>query len=136
MDSREWIPTFDYIYIPKHFNDPRDISSEKENMPELEPIPMLEGKTLEQIEKLMKKDNKWEAHVAKQILLPKTSSPNTDIDLTGSMEQLETFIEDDTDVGDFSEGAVNDKRPARPPRKLKTILQNLIPPLGCPTTWL
>ena len=48
------------------------------------------------------------------------------------MEQLVTFTEDDTDVRDFSERPANDKILARPPRKLKTILQNLIPPPGCP----
>ena len=131
-DSEEWIPTFDYIYRPKLFNDPRGTSSDRENMPELELIPMSEGEILEWTEEPMKRDNKQEAQVAKQILLPETSSPNTDMDLTGSMEQLETFTEDDKDVSDFSERPDNDKRPARPPRKLKTILQNLIPPLGCP----
>ena len=131
-DSGEWIPAFNYIYKPKLFNDPMGTSSDKENMPELETIPTSEGKTLKWTEKPMKRERKWEAHVPKQIPLPKTSSPTTDMDLTGSMEQLETFTEDKTDGKDFSERPANDKRPARPPRKLKTILHNLIPLPGCP----
>ena len=42
-DSEAWLPTPDYIYMPKLFDDPRGTSSNKENMPELEPIMMLEG---------------------------------------------------------------------------------------------
>ena len=36
------------------------------------------------------------------------------------------------DVGDFSERPANDLRPPMPPRKTKVLLQNLIPPPGCP----
>ena len=52
----------------------------------------MEGKTLEWTEKPMKRNNKWEASVAKQIPLPKTISPTADMDLTGSMEQLKTLL--------------------------------------------
>ena len=53
-DSGEWIPTFDYIYRPKLFNDLMGTSSDKENMPELETIPTSGGETLEWTEKPMK----------------------------------------------------------------------------------
>ena len=36
------------------------------------------------------------------------------------------------DVRDFSEGPPNNQRPPKPPRKTKVMLQNLIPPPGCP----
>ena len=88
-------------------------------MPELEPIMTLEGKMFRQIDKLLKRDNKWEAHVAKQIPLPKTSSPNIDTDQLGSMEWLEATTDDDIDVRDFSERPANDKRPANLPENTR-----------------
>ena len=36
------------------------------------------------------------------------------------------------DVRDFSERPTNDQIPSKPPRKPKMMLQNLIPPPGCP----
>ena len=115
MDSGAWLPTPDYIYTPKLFDDPRGTSFDKENMPELEPIMTLKGKIFRQIDKLLKRDNKWEAHVAKLMPLPKTRSPNIDTDQLGSMEWLEATTDDDIDVRDFSERPANDKRPANLP---------------------
>ena len=36
------------------------------------------------------------------------------------------------DVRDFSERPANDHRPPKPPTKPRVMLQNLIPPPGCP----
>ena len=79
-DSGPWLPTPEFEYKPKLFSDPRNANSVKENMPPLEPIPMPvlnieESDFLERTEKLLEKDNKWEAHVAQQIPLPRSSSP-------------------------------------------------------------
>ena len=67
-DSGPWIPTPKVDYKPKLFNDPRSTHSDKENMPPLEPAPMPvlnieESDFLERTEKLLEKDNKWEAHM-------------------------------------------------------------------------
>ena len=64
--------------------------------------------------------------------LPRTSSPCPSNNQPGSLEQLETFTEDDIDIRNFSERPTNDLRPPKPPRKPKVILQNLTPPPGCP----
>ena len=74
-------------------------------MSALEPsqMPVLnieESDFLERMEKLLEKDNKWEAHVAQQIPLPRSSSPFPD-NQPGTMEQLEPETEDDMDVRDF-----------------------------------
>ena len=60
-------------------------------MPPLEsaPMPMLsieESDFLDGTEKLLEKDNKWEAHVAQQVPLPRTSSPCPSNNQTGSLE--------------------------------------------------
>ena len=91
-----------------------------------------EADFLDQTEKLLGEDNRWEAYVAQLIPLPRTSSPCPSNSQRGSLEQLETVTEDDMDVRDFSERPTNDCRPPKPPRKTKLILQNLIPPPGCP----
>ena len=93
-DSGPWLPTPEFEYKPKLFSDPRNASSDKENMPPLEPIPMSvlnieESDFLERTEKLLEKDNKWEAHVAQQVPLPRSSSPYPDNNKPGSLEQLE-----------------------------------------------
>ena len=61
----------------------------------------------------------------------RSSSPCPD-NQPGILEQLEPETEDDMDMRDFSERPVNDKRPPKPPCKPKAMLQNLIPPPGCP----
>ena len=136
-DSGAWLSTPESDYKPKLFDDPRNNNSSKENMPPLEssPMPMLnidEADFHDWTEKLLGKDNRWEAHVAQQVSLPRTSSPCPSNSQTRSLEQLETVTEDDMDVRDFSERPTNDLRPPKPPRKPKVILQNLIPPPGCP----
>ena len=87
---------------------------------------------LDQTENLLGTDNRWEAHIAQQVPLPITSFPYPSNNQSGSLEQLETFTEDDMDIGDFSERPPNDLRPPKPPKKPKVILQNLTPPPGCP----
>ena len=78
------------------------------------PILNIEEKDfLDWTEKLLGTDNSWEAHIAQQVPLPGTSSPCPSNNQPGSLEQLETFTEDNMD-------------------KPKAILQNLTPPPGCP----
>ena len=135
-DSGLWLPTPEFEYKPKLFNDSKNTNSDKENMSPLEPnqIPVLnieESDFLERTEKLLEKDNKWEAHVAQQIPLPRSSSPTPD-NQTRTKEQLEPETEDDMDMRDFSDRPVNDKRPLEPPCKPMVMHHNLTPPPGCP----
>ena len=74
-------------------------------MPPLEPIPMLvlnieESDFLESTEKLLEKDNKWEAHVEQQVPLPRSSSPFPDNNQPRSLEQLEPKTDDDMNMRD------------------------------------
>ena len=91
-----------------------------------------EADFLDWTEKLLGKDNGWEAHVAQQVPLPRTSSPCPSNNQTRTLEQLETMTEDYMVVRDFSERPANNHRPPKPPRKPKVMLQNLIPSPGCP----
>ena len=86
-----------------------------------------ENDFLDRTEKLLGKDNWWEAHIAHQVLLPRSSSPYSNDNWPGLMEQQEPETEDDMDIRDFSERPANDKRPPKPPRKPKTMVQDLIP---------
>ena len=136
-DSGPWLPTPEFDYKPKLFNDPSNSHSSKENMLPLKPapIPVLnieESDFLDWTEKLLRKDNKWEAHVAQQVPLPRTSSPYPKDDWPGSLEQLDPGSEDVMDVRDLSERPTNDQRPPKLPRKTKVMLQNLIPPSRLP----
>ena len=99
------------------------------------PIPILnveEVDFLNRTDRLLGKDHKWETHIAQQVPLPRTSSPYPSVNQPRSMEQLETMMDDDMDVRDFSSRPTNDLRPPKPPRKTQVIHQNLIPPPGCP----
>ena len=136
-DSGPWLPTPKFDYKSKLFDDPRANHSNKENMPILEPapIPVLnieESNFFDRTKKLVGKDNKWEAHVAQQVPLPRSSFPYPNNDQSSSLEQLKPETEDDMDIRDFLEGPINDQRPPKPPRKPKVMLQNLIPPPGFP----
>ena len=76
-------------------------------MPPLESAPMTifnveERNFLDKTEKLVGTDNNWEAHLAQQIPLPRTSYPSPNNKQLGSQEQLEIFTEDDMDIRDFS----------------------------------
>ena len=133
-DSGPWPPTPKFDYKPILFNNPRGTHSDKENMPSLKTTPMpvvniKESDFLDRTEKLLGKD-KWEAHVAQQVPLPRSSSPYPKDDQPCSLEQLEPETED-MDVRDFCERPANDKRPTNPPRKPRVMLQNLIPPPDC-----
>ena len=136
-ESGQWLPTPEFDYKPKLFSDPRDPHSDKENMLPLEPIPMPvlnteESDFLDRTEKLLEKDNKWEAHIAQQVPLPGSSSPYPN-DKPRSLEQLESETDDDIDVRDFSERPANDKKPPKPICKPKVMLQSLfLTPPGCP----
>ena len=140
LDSGDWLPSPEPNYRPKIFDDSRNPDSSKENMPPLEPVPMSvfnagEREFLNKIEKLLETGDNWEAHVAQQILLPRTSSPTHTNKHLGSLEQLEVFTEDEMDIREFSERPANDMRPPKPPRKTKTYIQDVIPLQGAQTTW-
>ena len=67
-------------------------------------------------EKLLGTDNRWEAYVAQQVALHRTSSLYPSNHQPGSLEQLKTFTDYDMDIRDFSERPTNDLRPPKPPR--------------------
>ena len=69
--------------------------------------------------------------MAQQIPLPRTRSPTLTDKQLGSLEQLEVDTGDDMDIRDFSERPANDMRPAKPPRKTKAYIMDIIPPPGC-----
>ena len=106
-------------------------------MPALEPTlkPVLnieESDFLERTEKLLEKDNKWEAHIA-QVPSLRSSSPYPDNSQPRSLEQPEPETDDGMDVRDFSERPMNDRRPPKPAHKPRVMLQTLFPPPpGCP----
>ena len=107
-DSGPWLPTpTEYEYRSKIFDDPRNLSSNKENaLPPLESVTIptfkiTEEEFLERTEKLLgKEDSKWEAHVAQQIPLPRASSPYPD-DRQETLEQLELETDKDIDITDY-----------------------------------
>ena len=107
-DSGPWLLTpTEFEYKPKIFNDLRNVSSDKENIPLLELVPMpvlniAESNFLDQTENLLGKDTKWEAHMAQQIPLPRSSSPSP-VNKPGPLEQLEPETDDDMDMRDFME---------------------------------
>ena len=68
--------------------------------------------------------------MAQLVPLPRSSSPYPKDNQPGSLEQLEPKTE-----YDISERPTNDKRPTKPPRKPKVMLQNLIPPPDSLITW-
>ena len=122
--SEDWIPSPESNYKPKHFDDPRNEDSSKDNMPLLESITMPifntgEWKFLNRTEKLLDTRNTWESHVAQQILLPRMSSPTHTDKQLGSLEQLEVNTGDDMDIRDFSERTANDMRPPSHLERLK-----------------
>ena len=138
-DSGPWLPTpTEFQYRPKIFNDPRNVSSDKENTPPLESVTTLtfsnlnimEDKFCNRTETLLGKETKWEAHVAQQIPLPRSSSPYPD-DRPGALEQLEPETDNDIDVMDYMERPVNDRRPPKPKKdvalvsRFKTIVPHL-----------
>ena len=134
-DSGPWLPTPSLNISQKLFDDPRASHSNKENMPPLESVPMPtlnieESDFLDRTEKLLRKDKQWKAHVALQVLLPRSSSPYPKDNQPSSLEQLEPESEDDMDVRDSLKDPLR-QRPPKPPRKPKVMLQNLVPPPGC-----
>ena len=80
-NSGDWIPSPEFNYKQKLFDDPRNSDSSRENMQPLESVAMPvfntgEWEFLNRTEKLLDTENNWESHVAQQILLPRTSSPH------------------------------------------------------------
>ena len=129
-DSGQWLLTpMEFEYKPKIFDDPRDANSDKENMPPLEPAPMpilniAESDFLDRTENLLRKDVKWEAHMAQQVPLPRSSSPYP-VNKFGSLEQLEPENEDDDmDMRAFMERLANDKRLPKPKCGPRLMIQN------------
>ena len=130
-DSGQWLLAPKFQYKPTLFSDPRNTSSDKENMPPLEPIPMpvlniKESDFLDSTEKLLEKYMNWEAHMAQQIPLPRSSFLCPE-NRPGVMEQFEPETDDDIDVRDFSERPTNDRRPPKPICNPTVIIQNFFP---------
>ena len=69
--------------------------------------------------------------MAQQVPLSRSSSPYPRDNQPGSLEQIEPKAEDDMNFRGFSKRPVNNKRPTKPPRKPKVMLQNLIPTPDC-----
>ena len=91
-----------------------------------------ESNFLNGTKKILEKDMKWEAHIAQQIPLPRSSSPCTE-NRPGSLEQLEYKMDNVMDVKDFSERPANDKRPPKPKCGPNLKIQNFFPSLlTCP----
>ena len=121
-DLGPWLPTPNIAYRPTIFDNPRNISSDKENAPPSpepnEPMNtamliLCEEDFMDRTNKVLGKDAKWEAHVVQQILLPRSSSPYP-YKRPGILEQLEPETEDKININDYSEKPVNDKRPPKP----------------------
>ena len=74
---------------------------------------------MDRTNKVLGKNAKWEAHVANQIPLPRSSSPYPN-DRLNPFEQLEPETEDEIDVNDYSERPANASRPHKPEHDLMT----------------
>ena len=83
-DSGTWIPTpSEFEYRPKIFNDPRNISYDKENAlpvdsrtaPTFNNLNITEDKFHNRTENLLGHESNWEIHVAQQIPLPRSAHP-------------------------------------------------------------
>ena len=85
---------------------------------------MSEKDFMDRTKKVLGKEAKWEARVAKQIQIPRSSSPYPD-DRPGTLEQLEPETEDEIDINDYSERPANDKRPPKPKCSPSLLTQNL-----------
>ena len=78
-----------------------------------------ENDFLDRTEKLLGKDNRWEAHIAQQVPLPRSSSPYSTDNQPGSMEQLEPKTEHDMDIRDFLKDLQMTKGPLSHPENPK-----------------
>ena len=125
VDSGPWLPTpTEFEYRPEIFNDPRNISSNKENTPPLQSqttptcniLNIMDDKFHDITENFSGKETKWEAHVAQQIPLLRSSSPYPD-NRPGVLEQLEPETDDDLDVMDYMERPANNKRLPKPNKR-------------------
>ena len=75
-----------------------------------------EDELSDRLESFLGVESDSEAHVAWQIPLPRSTSPNPD-DSHEALEQLEPETDDDLDEIDFRARPANDRRPPRPTRK-------------------
>ena len=79
-DSGAWLPALEFECNPKLLPEIIIIIQAKKTCPPLEsaqiPVLNIEKRDfLDWTEKLLGTDNRWEAHVAQQVPLPRTSSP-------------------------------------------------------------
>ena len=117
--------------MPKYFDEPDYLSSDKENMPPIESItpPSLKNLSLEKEnnENDEHEATSWEVNVGWKLhLLPRSSSPYPK-KKTCTLEDLETDTDDNmVDMTDFFDRSQNEKRSPRP----KPIKSN---PEQCPT---
>ena len=100
-------------------------------MQPLEPatMPILniaESNFLDRTESSLGKETNWEAHMAQQVPLPRSSSPYP-VDRPGPLEQLEPERDDDMDIRDYMERPANDRRPPKPKHIPSLMIQNNFP---------
>ena len=138
-DSGAWLPTpIEFECRPKIFNDPRNVSSNKENAPPVDSqttptfknLNIKEDEFCDRTENLLGHESNWKAHVAQQIPLPRSSPPYPD-DRPGALEQLEPEMDDDLDKPDYMTRPANDRRQAKPNKRHgpSLMIQN-----NCPTS--
>ena len=115
-------------YKPQFFDEPKCLSSDKENILPLESITPHSLKNLS-LEKGMTGNEteatSWEASVAKTIkTTPRASSP-------GTLEQLEPEMDDEIiDITDYTERPSNDKRS---PQHVQKYVTHTVTQGHCPT---
>ena len=106
-------------YMPKYFDEPDCVSSDKENMPPIESItsPSLKNLSLEEEnnENDEHKATSWEVNIAQNLdLLPRSSSPYPK-KKTRTLEDLDTNTNDNmVDMTNFFDRPQNEKRSPRP----------------------
>ena len=120
----------EHEYKPRYFDEPKWLSSDKENMPPIESItpPSLRNLSIEEENNEIKHEaTLWEANVARNLdSLPRSSSlyPKKK---TSTLEDLETNTDNNmVDMTDFFDRPQNEKRSPRPKQADSTQEQ-------CPT---
>ena len=123
-DSGAWFPIpTEFEYKPKIFDDPRNISSDKENAPPVDSqatqtfnnLNITEDEFHDRTKNLLGHETKWKAHVAQQIPLPRSCLPYPE-DSPGALEQLEPEKDNDLDEIGYMTRPANDRRLPKPNR--------------------
>ena len=111
----------EHEYKPRYFNEPKWLSSDKENMPPIELVtpPSLRNLSLEEENNEVEHEaTMWEVNVARSLdALPRSSSPYPK--RSSTLEDLETDTDDNMiDITDFFERPPNEKRSPRPKKSM------------------